>query len=135
MNIEDLVDDWLTVPDLAEALGTTPGSVRSIVSDRRVVGAKVGERRVFQVPARFVVTRGEDSVAAGQSRPGADDDPRKVVLSSLAGTIGVLTDLRFDDLEILEWLFSPDDALGAKPIDALMSGRKAEVRRVAQTLG
>ncbi|ROS73005.1 Rv2175c family DNA-binding protein [Cellulomonas sp. PhB143] len=135
MSIDDLVDQWITVPDLAEALGTTPSRARSVVSDRRVVGVRRGERSTFQIPARFVVTRHEDSVAAGQARADTEGDPRPVVLSSLAGTIAVLTDLRFTDEEILLWLFTPDDALGTSPVDALLAGRKSEVRRVAQTLG
>jgi len=35
----------------------------------------------------------------------------------------------------MHWLLTPDDVIGAPPIDALRAGRKAEVRRVAQALG
>ncbi|GII98025.1 hypothetical protein CLV28_1549 [Sediminihabitans luteus] len=135
MNLDDLVTDWMTLPELAEALGTKPGNARSVAGDRRVVGARRGERNTFQVPARFVVTRHEDSVARGQARAGADEDTRKVVLSTLPGTIAVLSDLGLDDEEIIVWLFTVDDALGTTPLDALLEGRKSEVRRVAQTLG
>ncbi|MEK8228794.1 hypothetical protein NKG05_26600 [Oerskovia sp. M15] len=47
--------EWLTLPQLAEVLGTTVTQARSIVQDRRVVGVKRGERTSFQIPAAFVV--------------------------------------------------------------------------------
>jgi len=34
----------------------------------------------------------------------------------------------------MNWLLSPDESLGIPPIEALKAGRKAEVRRVAQSL-
>ena len=47
----------------------------------------------------------------------------------------VLRDLGFTEDEAIDWLLGEDDALGTTPIDALRQGRKAEVRRVAQTQG
>ncbi|MFC8924137.1 Rv2175c family DNA-binding protein [Cellulosimicrobium sp. NPDC057127] len=129
--LDDLVGDWLTLPDLAEALGTDVGKVRRILQDRRVVGVRRGERSTFQVPARFLVPLHlVDPSNAG--RP--DDGGRLGVLASLQGTIVVLTDAGFSDAEIVEWLFRPDDELGEPPLDALLAGRKAHVRRVAQAL-
>jgi len=128
--LDDLVGEWLTLPDVAEALGTDVGKVRRIVQERRVVGVKRGERTTFQIPARFLVPLHlVDPANAG--RP--DESGRVGVLSSLQGTIVVLTDAGFDDAEILEWLFSPHDELGEPPFDTLLSGHKARVRRVAQS--
>jgi hypothetical protein len=128
--LDDLVGEWLTLPDVAEALGTDVGKVRRIVQERRVVGVKRGERTTFQVPARFLVPLHlVDPANAG--RP--DESGRVGVLSSLQGTIVVLTDAGFDDAEILEWLFTPHDELGEPPLDTLLSGHKARVRRVAQS--
>jgi len=128
--LDDLVGEWLTLPDVAEALGTDVGKVRRIVQERRVVGVKRGERTTFQIPARFLVPLHlVDPANAG--RP--DESGRVGVLSSLQGTIVVLTDAGFDDAEILEWLFSPNDELGQAPFDTLLSGHKARVRRVAQS--
>ncbi|WP_369824600.1 Rv2175c family DNA-binding protein [Cellulosimicrobium sp. CUA-896] len=45
----------------------------------------------------------------------------------------MLGDAGFADAEIVEWLFRRDDELGEAPIDALLAGRKAHVRRVAQS--
>jgi hypothetical protein len=128
--LDDLVGEWLTLPDVAEALGTDVGKVRRIVQERRVVGVKRGERTTFQIPARFLVPLHlVDPANVGR----ADGSGRVGVLSSLQGTIVVLTDAGFDDAEILEWLFTPHAELGEPPFDTLLSGHKARVRRVAQS--
>jgi hypothetical protein len=119
--LDSLVGEWLTLPDLAEALGTDVGKVRRLVKERHLLGVRRGERSTFQVPAAFLVP---------EEGPG-----RMTVLPSLRGTVLVLTDAGFADEEILRWLFSPEPLIGAAPLEALRSGRKAEVRRVAQALG
>lgn len=113
-DLQELVGEWLTVPDAAERLGVPLSRVRQWIADREVVAARIGERSVVAVPARFFDESG----------------PR----SDLRGTITVLADGGMDDTEIIRWLFTPDDTLpvpGA-PIDALWAGRKREVRRRAQ---
>ncbi len=119
-DLDRLIDGWLTLPDLAERLETDISFVRGLVRDRAVVGVKRGERTTFQVPEAFLVT-GED---------GAEH-----VLPTVRGTVIVLGDQGLSDPEILAWLFSPEDSLGVAPIEALRAGRRAEVRRTAQTLG
>ncbi|WP_440710454.1 Rv2175c family DNA-binding protein [Herbiconiux sp. YIM B11900] len=104
--------EWLTVPDLVDLLGLTPSRVRRLIEDRHLVGVK--RDGVLSVPASFV----------------RDGEP----LTELRGTIIVLTDNRFSDDEIVEWLLEPNELLDAVPIDALRAGRKAEVRRIAQAL-
>lgn len=114
--LEDLVGDWLPIPDLAEQLGISLRETRRLVTDRVVLAHRVGERRVIAVPAKFV-------------QDGA-------VLAAIPGTITVLTDAGLRDREALTWLFTPDPSLplpGA-PIDMLVAGRKAEVRKRAQEL-
>lgn len=105
--------DWLTVPQLVEALGVSQSKVRRLLEERHLVGIR-HEGGPLRVPASFV--RG--------GHP----------LTELHGTIIVLSDLHFTDDEIVTWLLEPDDTLGASPIAALRSGRKSEVRRVAMTL-
>ncbi|NKX51550.1 DNA-binding protein, partial [Arthrobacter deserti] len=39
-----------------------------------------------------------------------------------------------NDEEILRWLFTEDESLPGRPIDALREGRKTEIRRRAQAL-
>ncbi len=121
------VDSWLTLPDVAERLGTDVGRVRRLVQD----GALVALRRpdgVRRIPERFLV----------QSDGGWRTVP------TLPGTLVLLTDAGFSDEEAVHWLFTPDPTLapvgwpdGAvpAPIDLLAAGQKTEVRRRAQALG
>ncbi|UUT35196.1 Rv2175c family DNA-binding protein [Microbacterium elymi] len=104
--------EWLTLPELAEAVGETVGRVRRMLDDRQF--AAVRRDGVLRVPAAFVV----------EGRP----------LSSLRGTLFVLHDAGFTDDEAIDWLFAPEETIGVPPIDALRQGRKSEVRRVAATL-
>lgn len=114
--LEQLVGDWLTVPDLAERLGIRLSDVRRMIQDRELLAARIGARSVVAVPARFL----------------DEDGP----LASLPGTFTVLADGGMNDDEVLTWLFTMDPSLpvpGA-PIDALRAGHKTEVRRRAQEL-
>lgn len=115
-DLEALVGDWLTVPDLAERLAIPLSSVRQMITDRELLSSRVGERKVVAVPAKFL--------DEGGVRP------------ELKGTFTVLADGGMNDEEILRWLFTSDDTLpvpGA-PIDALRAGHKTEIRRRAQAL-
>jgi hypothetical protein len=112
-DLEELVGDWLTVPDIAERMGLRLSDVRQMIEDRRVLAARIGPRNVVSVPARFFNEHGP--------------------LPELPGTFTVLRDGRMSDAQILRWLFTSDDSLpvpGA-PIDALLAGHKTEVRRRA----
>lgn len=105
--------DWLTLSDVAERLGETPGRVNRMLDDRMLVAVRREGVRV--VPAVFI----------DGDRP----------LASLRGTVIVLQDVGLDDEEIIEWLFAEEPSLGNAPIESLLAGRKAEVRRVAVALG
>lgn len=113
-DLDALVSQWLTLPDVAEQLGLDVGKVRRLLQDGYLVGVRRGERNVLAVPAAFL----------------ADGAP----LSELRGTLTVLRDSGYDDEAAIRWLFTPDDSLPGSPIDALRAGRKTEVRRRAQAL-
>ncbi|MBC9823629.1 helix-turn-helix domain-containing protein [Terrabacter sp. MAHUQ-38] len=115
-DLESLVGEWLTIPDVAERLGVPLSRVRQLVSDRELLSARVGERRVTAIPAKFL----------------DDTGPRP----ELRGTFTVLADGGLDDDEIIEWLFTPDPSLPVEgaPIDSLRAGHKTEIRRRAQEL-
>jgi hypothetical protein len=104
---------WLTVPDLVERLGVGPGRIHRLFEDRALVAVR--RDGVLKVPDLFL----------------AENEP----LSELRGTLIVLGDSGFTDEEAMSWLLEEDEVLGTAPITALRAGRKAEVRRVAQTLG
>ncbi|WP_229663109.1 Rv2175c family DNA-binding protein [Microbacterium album] len=104
--------DWLTLPEVAELLGETVSRVRRLLDENALIASR--RHGPLQVPSVFLLD-------------GA-------VLSSLRGTAIVLHDAGFSDDEAIDWLLAPEDSIGAAPIEALRAGRKAEVRRVAQTL-
>lgn len=115
-DLEQLVGDWLTVPEIAERLHVPLSRVRGMLADRELIGARVGPNKAVKVPARFVGAEGP--------------------LPELRGTFTVLADGGMSDEESLRWLHTPDPTLpvGDSPIDALLAGHKTEVRRRAMEL-
>jgi Rv2175c C-terminal domain of unknown function len=113
-DLDLLVGDWLTLPDVAERLGLDVGKVRRLLQDRYLVAVRRGERNVLSVPAALVV----------EGAP----------LPELRGTLTVLADSGYDDEAAIRWLFTADDSLPGTPVEALRTGRKTEVRRRAQAL-
>ena len=113
-DLESLVGEWLTVPDIADRLGVPLSKVRRYLADREVLAARIGQRRIPSVPTKFFDASG----------------PRP----ELKGTFTVLSDGGMTDEEIIEWLFTPDPTLpvDGAPIDALRAGHKTEIRRRAQ---
>ena len=103
---------WLTLPALVNVLNVSPSRVKQLIEDKFLLAIR--RDGVLQVPAAFI-------------RDG-------VPLPELRGTIYVLGDDGFTDEQAMDWLLNVDDSLGVPPIDALLAGRKAEVRRVAQAL-
>ncbi len=104
--------DWLTIPEVAEAIAETPGRVRRLLDEHYLVGSR--RNGPVSVPAVFIVN-------------GAP-------LGSLRGTIIALQDAGFTDDEVIDWLLTDEETLGRTPIAALLAGHKSEVRRVARAL-
>ncbi len=113
-DLEALVDEWLTLPDVAERLDVIVTRVHKLIKEKHLIDVRRGENNVRYVPAAFLTDTG--------------------VLKPLRGTITVLADAGFDDVQIIRWLFTEDDSLPGRPIDALHAGRKTEIRRRAQAL-
>ena len=103
---------WLTIPDLVERLGLSPGKVHRLLEDRQLLAVR--REAVLMVPEEFL----------------DGNEP----LKDLRGTLMLLADDGFSDDEAMRWMLEVDDMLGTSPIAALRAGRKAEVRRVAQAL-
>ena len=106
------VTKWLTVPEVAELLEVPLGRVRRLIEDHHLISIK--RDGVQYVPAELIV----------------DNEP----LPNLHGTIVVLLDAGFDIQGAVEWLYTVNDVLGQTPIAALVAGKKAEIRRLAQAL-
>jgi excisionase family DNA binding protein len=115
-DLDALVGDWLTLPDVAELLGIPVTAVRRLLDEGELLAVRRGERSVLSVPAKFVTPEGP--------------------LTHLRGTLTVLKDGRLGDVEAMTWLFTPDPTLrgGGSPIDALVAGQKTEIRRRAAEL-
>ncbi len=114
-DLDELVDEWLTLPDIAARLDLKVTLVRRLLQERQLIGVRRGERNVLSVPAALLGPQGP--------------------LPELPGTLTVLADAGYGDDEALRWLFTPDDSLaGGSPIGALRAGHKTEVRRRAQAL-
>lgn len=114
--IEALVGAWMSVPQMGERLGIPQRTARKMVTDGQVLAHRVGPNAAIGIPAVFV----QD----GQ------------LLPALPGTVTVLRDAGLTDEEALVWLFTPDETLPitGSPMDMLLAGRKAEVRKRAQEL-
>lgn len=104
--------EWLTVPDLVEIMNLSPSRIRRQIEERVLPATR--RDNVLVVPAAFV-------------RDGA-------AVPEIHGTAILLADAGFRDDEIVTWLLEPEPTIGEPPIDALRSGKKSLVRRVAQAL-
>ncbi|MFI0416968.1 Rv2175c family DNA-binding protein [Spongiactinospora sp. 9N601] len=110
---DELVGEWIPLSEVAKRLGLSAGRAKQLLKDRKIIGVRRdgGEP---QVPAAFLA---------------ADD-----VLKGLPGTLTVLGDAGYDDVEALRWLFTPDESLTGAPVQAIAAGRHTEVKRRAQAL-
>ena len=113
-DLEVLVDEWLTLPEVAERLDVIVTRVHKMIKEKHLVDVRRGEGNIRYIPGAFLTPTG--------------------ILKPLRGTIMVLADAGFNDDEIIRWLFTEDDSLPGRPIDALHAGKKTEIRRRAQAL-
>jgi hypothetical protein len=106
--------ELLTLPDVAERLGIPVTRVHQLVRDGHLVAVPDDAGRRC-VPALLI-------------QEGA-------VVKWLPSVITQLRDARFEDHEIVEWLFRDDPSLPGTPIEALRAHRSSEVKRRAQVAG
>jgi Rv2175c C-terminal domain of unknown function len=108
-----LVGEWLPLPEVADKLGIPPGRVRQLLRDRKLLAVRRPDGTQC-VPAAFL------------------DDGH--IVKGLPGTLTLLFDCGFGDLEALRWLFTDDESLPGTPIKAMTEHRRTEVNRRAQAL-
>jgi Rv2175c C-terminal domain of unknown function len=108
-----IVGDWLSIPDVAERLGLPTSRVKQLLRDRKLLAVQRPNGE-FAVPAGFL---------AGNQ-----------VIHGLGGTLTLLFDCGFTEIEALSWLFTADDTLPGTPVQALTEHRRTEVNRRAQAL-
>lgn len=112
--VDDLVGRWLTLPEAAEVLDVDLTRVRGLLDDGALVAVRRGRPRVLSVPAVMV-----------------EPEP----LPGLKGTMTLLADSGYDELEALRWLFQPHESLaGDPPVARMRIGQRGEIRRLAQAL-
>jgi excisionase family DNA binding protein len=109
----DRVDSWLTIDEVAQALGVSASKVRRLIEEHILFAVRVDKEP--KVPAHLI----------------QNGEP----LSSIRGTMLLLIDMGFTESEAIDWLYSENDNLGITPMAALLQGHKAPVRRAAQALG
>jgi Rv2175c C-terminal domain of unknown function len=110
---DTLVGEWLSLPDVAGQLGIPAQRVKQLLRERKLLAA----------------TRPE----GGPAVPSAFLDGNQIV-KGLCGTLTLLFDCGFDEVEALRWLFTADETLPGTPIGALVKDRRTEVNRRAQAL-
>lgn len=113
-DLATLVGDWLDWAACGEALGISASRVRQLIRENQLAATVPTPGAGQQVPAAFV----QDGV----------------VVKGLPGVVTVLHDGGYDDRAIITWLFSADDSLPGRPVDALRENRGAEVKRRAQAM-
>ena len=106
--------EWLDWKAAGEALGITVSKVRQLIREHHLAAAVPVERAGQQVPAALIMD-GE-------------------VVKGVPGLLTTLSDGGWDDVEILTWIFTADDSLPGRPIDALRENRGSEVKRRAQAI-
>jgi hypothetical protein len=113
-DLATLVEEWLDWAEAGERLGVSVSKVRQLIREHQLAAA---------VPAP----------GAGQRVPAALIQDGFVV-KGVPGVLTVLHDGGYDDREALAWLFTPDESLPGRPVDALRENRGTEVKRRAQAL-
>lgn len=113
-DLDALITDWLTLPDVALQLDMDISRVRRLVEDGQLIAVRRGDPVVRMVPA--LMLSGDE------------------LTPHLGGTITILRDGGFEDEELLAWLFTEDETLPGRPIDHLRRGQRGEVRRRALAL-
>jgi hypothetical protein len=112
--LADLVEEWLDWAAAADRLGVSVSKVRQLIREHQLAAAVPTPGAGQQVPAALI----------------ADG----LVVKGVPGVLTVLHDGGYDDRAALTWLFTRDDTLPGRPIDALRENRGTEIKRRAQAM-
>ncbi len=113
-DLAQLVEEWLDWSECAAQLGIPVSKVRRLIQEHQLAAAVPAAGRGQQVPAAFL--------------------HEGVIVKGVSGVLTVLHDGGYDDREIITWLFTEDESLPGRPIDALRENRGSEVGRRAQAM-
>jgi hypothetical protein len=112
--LDALVGEWLDWSQASDLLGVSVSKVRQYIKEHQLAAV---------VP----------SPGAGQKIP-ADLIMDGEIVKGVPGVLTVLHDGGYADREALTWLFTADDTIPGRPIDALRENRGAEIKRRAQAM-
>ncbi len=113
-DLESLVGEWLDWSQAAELLGVSVSKVRQLIREHQLAAVVPSPGAGQKVPAALIMD-GE-------------------VVKGVPGVLTVLHDGGYEDRESLTWLFTEDETLPGRPIDALRENRGAEAKRRAQAM-
>lgn len=114
VDLASLITDWVDWAGAGELLGVSATRVRALIKEHQLAAAVPVPGEGVKLPAELFCD-GE-------------------IVKGVPGLVTLLHDGRYDDREILLWLFTPDDTLPGRPIDALRENRGSEVKRRAQAM-
>ena len=112
--LAELVEEWLDWSQCADALGIPVSRVRRLIQEHQLAAAVPVPGEGQRIPAAFL--------------------DGGLVVKGVPGVITVLHDGGYDDRQIITWLFTADETLPGRPIDALRENRGSEVGRRAQAM-
>ena len=113
-DLAQLVEEWLDWSQAADQLGVSVSKVRQLIREHQLAAVVPTPGAGQQVPAALL----QDGL----------------VVKGVPGVLTVLHDGGYGDREALTWLFTADETLPGRPIDALRENRGAEVKRRAQAM-
>ncbi len=113
-DLDALVGEWLDWSQASDALHVSVSKVRQLIREHQLAAAVPVPGEGQKIPAELV----QDGV----------------IVKGLPGLLTVLHDGGYEDVEVLTWLFTPDETLPGRPIDALRENRGSEVKRRAQAM-
>lgn len=106
-------EEVLTLPDAAERMNLVITKVMDMLNKKQLLAIQVDGIR--HIPARFLGEGGQ-------------------LNRFVPGAIALLSDGGYSDVEILDYLFTEDDSLPGRPVDALHGHLAREVMRRAQAM-
>ncbi len=113
-DLENLVGDWLDWSQTSELLGVSVSKVRQLIREHQLAAVVPSPGAGQKVPAALIM-EGE-------------------VVKGVPGVLTVLHDGGYEDREAITWLFTEDETVPGRPIDALRENRGSEVKRRAQAM-
>lgn len=113
-DLESLVGEWLDWSQAGDLLGVSVSKVRQLIREHQLAAVVPSPGAGQKVPAALIMN-GE-------------------IVKGVPGLLTVLHDGGYEDRQVLIWLFTDDETLPGRPIDALRENRGAEVKRRAQAM-